>query len=375
MREGTLRRRLTSWRGLGLFWVAVLSAAALGAAALQSLDSVKSAGGTVQAAVPTAEIPNAEVSKAEVSKAGVLAAEAPRPEPEPEVRPVQATVSPATVRRVAAPDPGLLEPAPHEPTARVPRVASDGRTARVVYAAAAGVVPAGSSRIALIVSGVGRSEKETQAAIMGLPGAVSLAVSAYASMRPAVLDAARAAGHELLASVPMEPEGYPQNDEGPQSLMTGTTPDRNALNLEWALSRVEGAVGATGASDGMRGERFAEVGGVMDPVVDEIARRGLMYLDPRPGRSASRPDLYSCSVDVVIDNPPARAEVDAKLATLERIAREKGVAVGLVGQLQPVTLERLAKWTKALAGRGFVLVPVSSVVTDPRRAPNAIASH
>lgn len=345
--------------------MALLSSAALAAAAMQSLGPAKH-GPVSQAQAPQAEAPKSVV-------------EAPRPEPVPKARPVQAAENPAPAtvpavgRRIAAPDPTLLEPAPHEPTARLPQIASDGRSARVAYAAMPVVVPAGTARIALIVSGVGLSEKDTQAAITGLPGPVSLAVSAYASIRPATLEAARMAGHELFASIPMEPRGYPQNDEGPQALLTGSTPERNALNLEWALSRVEGAVGATGASDGMQGERFAELGGAMDPVLDEIARRGLLYLDPRPGRSRTRPDLHARSIDVVIDDPPARAEMEAKLATLERVAREKGVAVGLVGRLQPVTLERLSKWTKALAGRGIVLVPVSSLVPDP--APNALASQ
>ena len=349
--------------------MAMLSTVGLGAAALQSLGPVQPKSLPAAGRQDDAKV---EAQKPEPAKAAIQATEAVRPVPE--AKPAQA-VGPAMSRRVASPDPTLLEPAPHEPTARLPRVAPDGRSPRVVYAAAPAVLPNGAARIALIVSGVGLSEKDTQAAISGLPGPVSLAVSAYASMKPATLEAARAAGHELFASIPMEPQGYPQIDEGPQALLTGSTPERNALNLEWALGRLEGAVGATGASDGMLGERFAEVGGAIDPVLDEIARRGLLYLDPRPGRGRTRPDLRARSVDVVIDDPPARAEMEAKLATLERIAREKGMAVGLVGRLQPVTLDRLSKWSKALAGRGFVLVPVSSLMPDSNPAANAIASQ
>ena len=348
----------------------MVSTAGLGAAALQSLGPVQPK--PVRAAVLQEDV-KAEVQKPEPAKISAQVMDAARPAPE--IKPPQAAAGSAISRRVASPDATLLEPAPHEQTTRLPRVAPDGRSPRVVYAAAPPMVPAGAARIALIVSGVGLSEKDTQAAISGLPGPVSLAISAYASMKPAMLEAARAAGHELFASIPMEPHGYPQNDEGPQALLTGSSPERNAINLEWALGRIEGAVGATGASDGMLGERFAEAGGAMDPVLDEIARRGLLYLDPRPGRGRIRPDLRAPNVDVVIDDPPARAEMEAKLATLERVAREKGMAVGLVGRLQPVTLDRLSKWTKALAGRGFVLVPISSLVPDSSPVSNAIASQ
>lgn len=268
---------------------------------------------------------------------------------------------------VAAPDPALLERSPTYPPAQLPRVAADGRAARTAYAAPAVPVPPNAAPIALLVSGVGLSERDTAAAIDTLPGPVSLAVSAYATMPPATLAAARAAGHELFVSIPMEPQGYPLNDEGPHSLLSGADPIVNRANLEWALSRLDGAVGATGASDGMRGERFADLSSGLDVVLREVGRRGLLYIDPRPDLAAQT-GPYTRDVDAVVDDPPARAEMEAKLATLERTAREKGAALGLAVRIQPMTLQRLAEWTRTLPGRGFVLVPVSQLV---RTLPHA----
>ena len=232
----------------------------------------------------------------------------------------------------------------------------------MLYAGPVPPAPAGAPRIALLLAGFGQSEKDSRSALSQLPGPVSFAVSAYAGAQPAMLEAARAAGHEILSSIPMEPQGFPLNDAGTRSLLTGLPPEDNRLNLEWALSRTQGAVGATGASDGMKGERFAEVSGAIDPILDEIARRGLLYIDPRPGRAPSRPGLLARAVDVVLDDSPARAEIEGKLVALERIARERGSAIGLAGQLRPVTTERIADWAKKLEARGLVLVPVSALV-------------
>ena len=276
--------------------------------------------------------------------------------------PARVEAAPPARPRVAAPDPALLEPSRSFAPALLPRVAADGRAARVVYAGPLPAAVAGAPRIALLVAGFGQSERDSRAALDQLPGAVAFAVSAYAGTQAAMLEAARAAGHELLASVPMEPQGFPLNDAGTRSLLTGLTAEDNRLNLEWALSRTQGAVGATGASDGMRGERFAEVSGAIDPVLDEIGRRGLLYVDPRPGRAPSRPGLMARAVDVVLDDSPARAEIEGKLVTLERVARERGSAIGLAGQLRPVTIERIADWAKKLEARGLVLVPVSALV-------------
>ena len=243
----------------------------------------------------------------------------------------------------------------------VPRVAADGRVARVVYAAAVPAVGPGEKRVALLLAGFGLSERDSQAALDQLPAAVSFAVSAY-SDQSGLLEAARAGGHELLASIPMEPQGYPLNDEGVRSMRTGLRPEENRKMLEWALGRTPGAVGATGASDGMMGERFADVSAAIDPALDEIGRRGLLYIDPRPGRAPVRPGLPARAVDVVLDEAPGRAEIEGKLLTLERIAREQGSAIGLAGPLRAVTVERIAAWTKTLAQRGLVLVPVSALV-------------
>lgn len=323
-------RRPRGWHALGLFWAILLVGAGSGAALLQALGPVPH----------------------------------PAPLPEPPHAAAQSAPAPESHARVAPPDPALLEPSADFPPAQLPRVAADGRAPRTAYAAPPVAVPPGASRIALLVSGVGLSERDTDAAIHDLPGPVSLAVSAYANAGPATLEAARAAGHELFASIPMEPRDYPMNDEGPRALLTGAAPAQNRLNLLWALGRVPGAVGATGASDGMGGERFAVVGGAMDPMLDEIARRGLLYIDPRPGEAPSRAGLRDRSVDVVIDDPPARAEIEAKLQALERVARERGTALGLAGRPQPVTLQRLSAWIGTLQGRGFVLVPVSSLLAD-----------
>lgn len=177
------------------------------------------------------------------------------------------------------------------------------------------------------------------------------------------MEAARSRGHEVLASLPMEANGYPLNDAGPRSLLTGAAPAVNRENLEWALSRLQGYVGVTGASDGLRGERFAAQSSSFDLILDEVARRGLLYIDPRPG--APPPRIAGRSVDLVVDDPSTRAEIEGKLAALERVAREHGSALGLAGPLRPVTVQRIAAWARDIEGRGFELVPVSALITEP----------
>ena len=260
--------------------------------------------------------------------------------------------------RIADPDPALQEAAADLAPATLPRIAADGRMPMQVYAR-----PADRNdprpKIALLLSGYGLAEAESRAAV-ALPGAVDLAVSFYARQVDPLLDAARAGGHELLGSIPMESQGFPLNDAGYASLIVGGQPAVNGRNLRLALSHVPGAVGSTGASDGFRGERYSANPDAFGAVLAEVNKRGLIYIDPRPG-AAPLAGVAGRSVDVVIDDPPARAEMEAKLNTLERVARANGSALGLAGPLRAATIERIASWAQELAGRGFVLVPVSAL--------------
>jgi len=70
--------------------------------------------------------------------------------------------------------------------------------------------------------------------------------------------------------------------------------------------------------------------------------------------------------NVVIDSIQASMEIDHRLADLETEARTKGSAAG-TGFVYPVTVERVALWARSLPGRGFVLVPVSAIVSTEKK--------
>lgn len=283
----------------------------------------------------------------------VAAAPAVKPEP------------PARSDQIAPPQPGLLEPSTMFPPAMLPRVAADGRVSRVVYARPFDA-PDARPKIAIVITGFGMSETDSRAAIQALPGPISISFSPYAAKPDALLDLSRKAGHEMLVSLPLEPQGFPLNDAGSRSLLTGAAPAQNAANLEWSLSRIEGYVGAIGALDAMRGERFAGQSSSLQSVLEELTRRGLLYVDPRLGKnSAKLAEEPGRAVDLVIDDPLSRADIEGKLAALERLAREKGSAIGFAGPLRPMTVERISAWARGLGDKGIALAPVSALINPP----------
>lgn len=339
---------MAGWHRLGWFWLAVLLVLCGGALTLQILGPPPPARQAVAPAPSPAVPPRTAAAASAVS-------------PAPGPRPGRDTPGP-----VADPDPALLEPVTGQRDEFLPRIAADGRMPMQVYAAGFDRTTQ-RARVGLILAGVGLHQDESVAAIKALPAGVTLAVSPYAANPARLLTAARLAEHEYLVAIPMEPQGFPLNDPGPQALMTNLAAEQNHVRLRWALSRFAGYVGATGALSAMRGERFAGLAEQMNPVLAELAQRGLLYVDPRP-RVETLPAVWQRDVDVVVDEPPAAAQIDQRLGELSKIARERGSALGLAGTVRPVTTERIVRWASGLEGDGLVLAPVSALVEPPRGA-------
>jgi polysaccharide deacetylase 2 family uncharacterized protein YibQ len=345
-----LRQFFAGWRGLGRFWLVVAIVVAAGGIALQLAGPLRrSAPREVAVQVPAKPPPPKEPAKPGPAET-VKAPQAPRPGRD-------------TPGPIADPDPALQEPAPGSTTDLLPRIAADGRMPMQVYAAgfdSSSLRP----RVGLLLAGVGLNQKDSETAIRSLPGGITLAISPYAQNTEKLLGAARLAEHEYLLSIPMEPQGFPLNDPGNQALMTNLSLEENHARLEWVLSRFGGYAGAVGAEGSLRGERFASVPDEINSVLGELARRGLFYVDPRPG-AAPLPLVWSRTVDIIVDEPDNAADIDAKLAQLAQMARQKGSALGFAGAVRPVTIDRLSVWSNGLAADGLALAPVSAMVRTP----------
>jgi uncharacterized protein len=247
-------------------------------------------------------------------------------------------------------------------------VVSDGLKPFTVYAAEADRAKAAKMPVvAIVIGGLGVGAAKTTDAIMKLPAAVTLAFTPYGSDPGKLAERARAQRHEILLQIPMEPFDYPDNDPGPQTLLTTLAPEQNLDRMYWHLSRFQGYAGIAN----FMGARFVVADAVMQPVIREAARRGLGYFDdgsaPRSVAStlAASQAMPFAKADFTIDAVPTSAEIDRVLAKLESLARERGTAVGIASAL-PISIERIGAWTKTLESRGIMLVPLTTAMLKSR---------
>jgi hypothetical protein len=257
-------------------------------------------------------------------------------------------------------DPRLLEKSRY---GMIPMV-SDGLKPFTVYAAEADRAKAAKMPVvAIVVGGLGVGAAKTTDAIMKLPAAVTLAFTPYGSDPTKLAERARAQRHEILLQIPMEPFDYPDNDPGPQTLLTTLTPEQNLDRLYWHLSRFQGYAGIAN----FMGARFVVTDAVMQPLVREAAKRGLGYFDDGSAPRSVAPSLTAAQAmpfaraDISIDAVPTAVEIDRALGRLEGLAKERGMAVGIASAL-PISIERVSVWTKALESRGIMLVPLTTAM-------------
>lgn len=325
------------WYWLGAFWVVVLVGLGGGAATLAVLGPPNT----------VLVMPGSPPSLEPMATAEIATVATPLPRGIPE----------NLLRHL---DPALVELTAMGP---MPRIGADGRMPMRAYSRPFDRQDT-RPRVALILGGIGLRASISEEAIRTLPPQIGLAFTPYAPAPAPLIERARDRGFETLVALPLEPTGYPMNDPGDRALLTGLSAGENAQRLDWLMALYPGHVGAVGALTSMRGERFAALSEPFAQMQLALAARGLLYFDPRPG-SPNPQRAWGLTVDVVVDEPHTRGEIDQRLALLERLAVQRGSALAYLGEATPVSLQRLSAWAAGLESRGIALAPITALIRRP----------
>ncbi|MBB3316303.1 hypothetical protein FHT77_002178 [Rhizobium sp. BK181] len=266
--------------------------------------------------------------------------------------------------RVAAlPNDALLE---ETPFGRLPIVGPDGRRPMDQYARPWS--GAHGTRIAIVVSGLGLSQTGTQRAIQQLPEEVTLAFAASGNSLQRWMQEARRGGHEILLQVPFEPFDYPANDPGPDTLLTSASAAKNIENLHRAMGEITNYTGVMN----YQGGRFLSDPNAMEPVLRDIERRGLLFLDDgtsaqsKTAAIAKGTETPYAFADVQLDKQLDVSAIIQKLDELERVAKRNGQAIGIAAAFDE-SIDAIAQWTQEAAMRGIEVVGVAALTNDLKR--------
>lgn len=216
--------------------------------------------------------------------------------------------------------------------------------------------PATGAKLAVVVEGLGLSQIATEAAINKLPASVTLAFSPYARDLKKWIEKAKASGHEVLIEVPMESKSFPAEDPGPLGLLTSNDAKENQTRLDAILKDAGSAIGVLDST----GSKFREDQNI-NTLFAKLKEKNLFYVQGEPGVRMGEPGVPTAVADVVLDERPFRAAVDARLDYAERLAKYQGSAVASMSA-KPVNFERLVLWLEQSQKKGVSLAPMSQVL-------------
>ena len=223
------------------------------------------------------------------------------------------------------------------------------------------------TRVAIVVSGLGLSQTGTQRAIEKLPEEITLAFAASGNSLQRWMQDARRGGHEILIQVPLEPFDYPGNNPGSDTLLTSLSAARNIDNLHKAMGKITNYTGVMNYLGG----RFLSNASAMEPVLRDVGKRGLLFLDDgssaqsKSGTLAKTLEVPHAFADVQLDGELQQDAIMKKLDELERIARRNGSAIGVASAFDE-SVDAISKWSEEAAMRGIEIVAVSALADDPK---------
>lgn len=265
---------------------------------------------------------------------------------------------PAAPSRAAEPRPGARKPAAPEnpPVPPTPASLQDPSAP-----------PVARARIAIVIDDLGRDLRQVEALVaLGVP--LTYAILPFEPHSAEIAEQLRERGAEVLVHLPMEPEG--KADPGPGALVSGMSARAAAAATRDALEQVPGA---TGLNNHM-GSAVTADRKIMGAVVEELAERGLYFLDSRTSaesvgfevaRSAGVP---AARRDLFLDQTDERAAIGEALENLAVIARSRGAAIG-IAHPRPATLVALREGLPRLAAEGVEVVPVSFLLERSEEIP------
>ncbi|MFP3545043.1 divergent polysaccharide deacetylase family protein [Rhizobium sp. SIMBA_035] len=305
----------------------------------------------------------ANVEKMVTGDGSVVTKYSPRPRDGDGPALIDATQVGQDPRMAAMPNDSLLEDSPF---GRLPIVGPDGRRPMDQYARPWS--GARGTRIAIVVSGLGLSQTGTQRAIKELPEEITFAFAASGNSLQRWMQDARRGGHEILMQVPLEPFDYPANDPGPETLLTSKSPAKNVENLHRAMGEITNYTGIMN----YQGGRFLSNPDAMEPVMRDIGKRGLLFLDD--GSSAQSKteavargtELPYAFADLQLDGQLDVNAIMQKLDELERIAKRNGQAIGVASAFDE-SIDAISKWSEEAAMRGIEIVGVAALANDPKK--------
>lgn len=324
--------------GPGFLLVCLLVVGIAGAIAYLALSGGRGSAGSATINLPGGPLPHALEPGAPANGAATQLQSMPAAPVAKEISvgfAIEEDLSPAELLAKYPPDPSA---ALTEGDGSLPAWRRFGRTSTVSPQA---------PRVALLITGLGRSRVDTVRAITGTPPETSLSFAADAPELSAWTAAARAYGHEVFLDLPLDRPG------SVDGLSVARAPDENLRRLDALLARAPMVAGIAVSGS----EPFLADAAALQPILKHVQGLGLAVI----GLPVTAP--LTIAVDETIVSDATQTAIGHSIETVMGLALRRRAALGAVDSTSAAAL--FPAWRRALVGRDEIsLVPATALVEE-----------
>ncbi|WP_207060842.1 divergent polysaccharide deacetylase family protein [Motiliproteus sp. SC1-56] len=227
--------------------------------------------------------------------------------------------------------------------------------------------------IVIVIDDMGDNLARGEAAV-SLPGPVTFAILPHSPFGTRLANQASASGKDVILHAPME--NRRDRPLGPGGLTRDLSPEAFLHTLQRDLDAVPQALGL----NNHMGSLLTTLEPQMAWVMEELARRGLFFLDSRTAadsvawRVARDRGIPYLQRDVFLDHEQTPAFVHRQFLRTIEIAREHGVAIA-IGHPYPVTVGYLKRALPLLDEMGIRLVSASALLMEQQEKARLAAYY
>lgn len=214
--------------------------------------------------------------------------------------------------------------------------------------------------IAIVIDDMGVSKKRTKD-INKLQYPITSSFLTYGEDLHAQISDSLAAGHEIMAHIPMEAKT--KVDAAPDVLKISMSDEDIVKNLNMMLEKFENIKGI----NNHMGSKFTENEAKMNSVMKVLKEKKLFFLDSRTSGSSKGKDAAIISGvpyatrNIFLDNNNDFEYILGQLKATERVARKNGYAIA-IGHPKSQTYLALKYWLPTIESKGIKIVHLSEIV-------------
>lgn len=204
----------------------------------------------------------------------------------------------------------------------------------------------------LIISNVGLSENLLKMALEKLSPEVSLAFYPLGDETRKQISQAQKKGFEVFVLCPMEPVNYPQNDPGPNVLLTGIPSEENVKRLESVINTCTNCSGIVG----FKGSLFTISEPDLKPILQYLDLKKIHFIDDGSTSRSLSPKLStnSSQVTYIINTDNEKNSIHSVLAQIIQDAPSTKKMTAIC-DASFLSIEILSEWVKTLKDKNIVL--------------------